>query len=120
MLYSATEDDVKLVRAASGALATLSFDSVICHKIITVCSVMYNYNDVMLVNKVLCFCSLSDIYRAVTQFSWALQVNCPAFNISHRLVIHFYCTSLKYCGTGTAYAYIQYDCHFASFNKEAE
>jgi hypothetical protein len=36
VLYCGMEDDVKLVRAASGALATLSNDEVICQKIITV------------------------------------------------------------------------------------
>jgi hypothetical protein len=35
VLYCGTEDDVKLVRAASGALAVLSYDKTICHKIIT-------------------------------------------------------------------------------------
>ena len=36
MLYSGVEDDEQLVRAASGALATLSVDPVICNKITTV------------------------------------------------------------------------------------
>jgi hypothetical protein len=38
VLYCGMEDDAKLVRAASGALATLSCDQVVCQKIITVSS----------------------------------------------------------------------------------
>lgn len=36
VLYCGIEDDVKLVRAASGALATLTYDTVVCHKVMTV------------------------------------------------------------------------------------
>lgn len=36
VLYCGMEDDIKLVRAASGALATLTYDSVVCHKVMTV------------------------------------------------------------------------------------